>query len=209
MEIDKQNHGPGAARLNNHMAELKKEVRQSYLNKARADKFRIAVPLPPVLRNKDTRLVRSAEYVDKDSINFSIFAINIPTIAVEPVDLKFGGQTPRISSMARTAFDPVDVKFVVDNMYANYWLLYTWLNLLHDEETGHMVKAKGSSQPIDQWTTNIKVTGIDEYNENVIEYTFTNCVPQELGAISYNYQETNEIESSFKFRFHQLKVKIV
>jgi len=98
------------------MAELKKEVRQSYLNKARTDKFRITVPLPPVLRNKDTRLVRSAEYVDKDSINFSIFAINIPTIAVEPVDLKFGGQTPRISSMARTAFDPVDVKFVVDNM---------------------------------------------------------------------------------------------
>ena len=191
------------------MAELKKEVRQSYLNKARADKFRIVVPLPPVLRNKDTRLIRSAEFVDKDSINFSIFAINIPTIAVEPVDLKFGGQTPRISSMARAAFDPVDVKFVVDNMYANYWLLYTWLNLLHDEETGHMLKDKGSSQPIDQWTTDIKVTGIDEYNENVIEYTFTRCVPQELGSISYNYQETNEIESSFKFRFHQLKVKIV
>ena len=191
------------------MAELKKEVRQSFLNKARTDKFRIMIPLPPVLRNKDTRLVRSAEYVDKDSINFSIFAINIPTIAVEPLDLKFGGQTPRVSSMVRTAFDPVDVKFVVDNMYANYWLLYTWLNLLHDEKTGHMIKTNGSSQPIDQWTTNIKVTGIDEYNESVIEYTFTNCVPQELGAISYNYQETNEIESSFKFRFHQLKVKIV
>ena len=191
------------------MAELKKEVRQSYLNKARTDKFRIVVPLPPILRNKDTRIIRSNDFVDKDSINFSIFAINIPSIAVEPVDLKFGGQTPRISSLARAPFDPVDVKFVIDNMYANYWLLYTWLNLIHNEETGHMIKSKGASQPIDQYVTDIKVSGIDEYNNNVIEYTFTRCVPQQLGGINYNYQETNEIESSFQFRFHQMKIKIV
>jgi hypothetical protein len=72
-----------------------------------------------------------------------------------------------------------------------------------------MVKSKGASQPIDQYVTDIKVSGIDEYNNNVIDYTFTRCVPQQLGAINYNYQETNEIESSFQFRFHQLKIKIV
>ena len=112
------------------MAELNREVRQSYLNKARTDKFRVTVPLPAGLRNIDTRIIRSIDFVDKDSINFSIYAINIPPVIVEPIDMKFGGQTPRVSSLARAPYEPVEVKFVIDNMYANYWLLYTWMNLL-------------------------------------------------------------------------------
>tara|TARA_R110001606_G_scaffold381574_1_gene542869 strand:+ start:1181 stop:1756 length:576 start_codon:yes stop_codon:yes gene_type:complete len=191
------------------MGELNKEVRQSYLNKARTDKFRVIIPLPAILRNKDTRNIRSSEFVDKDSINFSIFAIDIPTIAVDSKDIPFAGQTPRLSSLARTPFDPVSVKFVIDNMYANYWLLYTWLNLIHDESSGHMLKSTGGSQPLDQYTTDIIVTGIDEYNNNVIEYKFSHCVPTEIGGINYDYQQVNEIESTFKFRFHQLKIKII
>lgn len=191
------------------MAEIKKEVRQSYLNKARSDKFRVTIPLPPILRDIDTRSVRSTRFIDKDAINFSIFSINIPAISVESVDLKFAGQTPRASSLARTAFDPVDVKFVIDNQYRNYWFLYKWFNLLHDEGKGHMLKQQGSSQPLDQYTTDIVVSGIDEYNKDVINYTFSHCVPVEIGSIPYDYQQPNEIESSFKFRFHQLKIKIV
>lgn len=191
------------------MAEIKKEVRQSYLNKARCDKFRITVPLPEVLRNIDSRSVRSDRFVDKDAINFSIFAINIPDITVESIDLKYAGQTPRASSLARSPFDPVDVKFVIDNEYRNYWFLYKWFNLVHDESKGHMLKSKGAIQPIDAYTTDIVVAGIDEYNNNKILYTFTHCVPVQIGGIPYDYQQTNEIESNFKFKFHQLKVTIV
>lgn len=191
------------------MAQPKQEVRQSFLNKARTDKFRVSVPLPTILRNKDTRIIRSAEFVDKDSINFSIYGINIPTIAVESVDLKFGGQTPRTSSFTRTPFEPVEVKYVVDNWYANYWLLYSWLNLIHDEKTGLVNVDRLSSQSLDDYSSDIRVSGIDEYNNNKIEYVFTSCVPTELGPINYNYQETNEVESTFKFRFHQLQIKIV
>jgi hypothetical protein len=191
------------------MAEPKKEVRQSFLNKARSDKFRVSVPLPIILRNKDTRIIRSADFVDKDSINFSIYAINIPTIAVESVDVKFGGQTPRTSSFTRAPFEPVEVKYVVDNWYSNYWLLYTWLNLIHDEKTGLVNVERLSSQSLDDYSSDIRVSGIDEYNNNKIEYVFTSCVPTELGAINYNYQETNEVESTFKFRFHQLQIKIL
>lgn len=194
------------------MAELNREVRQSYLNKARTDKFRVTVPLPAGLRNIDTRIIRSIDFVDKDSINFSIYAINIPPVIVEPIDMKFGGQTPRVSSLARAPYDPVEVKFVIDNMYANYWLLYTWMNLLNDERTGYMTRRANTqnvTESIEEYTTSIIVAGIDEYNNNVIEYNFIGCVPQEIGGISYNYQETNEIESSFKFRFNQMQVKIV
>ena len=72
-----------------------------------------------------------------------------------------------------------------------------------------MLKSTGGSQPLDQYTTDIIVTGIDEYNNNVIEYKFSHCVPTEIGGISYDYQQVNEIESTFKFRFHQLKIKII
>lgn len=191
------------------MSELKKEVRQSYLNKARADKFRVTIPLPGILRNKDTRITRSAEFVDKDSINFSIYAINIPAITMSSVDVGFAGQTPRTSSFTRQPFEPVEVKYVVDNWYSNYWLLYTWLNLIHDEKTGLVNVNRLSSQSLDDYTSDIRVYGIDEYNNNKIEYIFTNCVPTELGGVNFNYQEANEVESTFKFSFHQLQIKIV
>ena len=187
----------------------KKEVRQSYLNKARVDKFRVVVPMPQILRNRDTRNIRSNEFVDKDSINFSIYAINVPAISVDSIDTKFAGQTPRISSFSRTPFEPVEVKYVVDNWYSNYWLLYSWLNLVHDEETGLVNTTNLGSQQLEDYTTNITVVGIDEYNVNKIQYDFTRCVPTELGSINYSYQETNEVESTFKFRFHQLKIKII
>mgnify|MGYP003673675255 CR=1 FL=1 len=191
------------------MAESNKEVRQSYLNKARADKFRVAIPLPAVLRNIDTRLVRSPEFVDKDALTFSVFAIDVPALAVESVDLKYAGQTPRASSLSRTPFEPVTIKYVIDNQYRNYWLLYKWFDMLHDESKGHMDINKGANQILEIYLTDVTVTGLDEYNKSVIEYSFTHCVPVEIGALSYDYQETNEIESSFKFRFHQLKIKIV
>jgi len=188
---------------------MAKEIKQSVLNKARGDKFRVVIPLPEVLRNKDTRLTRSNDFVNKDALDFSIYAISIPDVTVEREDVKFGGQTPRISSFARNAFDPVEIKYVLDNEFNNYWLLYSWLNLIHHESTGHVRTDLGGRINEDQYNTNIKVTGLDEYNKPKIEWTFVSAVPTSIGQFEFNYQEAHEIESTFQFQFHQLLVKIL
>ena len=43
---------------------MAKEIKQSVLNKARGDKFRVVIPLPEILKNKDTRIVRSNDLVN-------------------------------------------------------------------------------------------------------------------------------------------------
>ena len=191
------------------MAHSDKEIRQSFLNKSRVDKFRVNIPLPSVLRDRDTRSIRSEKYVNKDGLNFSIYAINIPGVSVQSVDVGFAGQTPRTSSFVRTPFEPVEVKYVIDNWYSNYWLLYSWLNMVHDQRTGLVNTDNSGSQALQDYTTTITVMGLDEYNENKIAFSFTSCVPTELGSIDYNYQEPTEIQSSFKFQFHQMEIKII
>ena len=185
------------------------QVQQSVLNKARGDKFRVVIPLPKILKNKATRLVRSIDLVNKDALDFSIYAISMPDVTVEREDVKFGGQTPRVSSFARKAFDPVKIKYVLDNEFNNYWLLYSWLNLIHEERTGLVPTAKGGRISEAEYNTNIKVFGLDEYNKPKIEWTFVSAVPTSIGDFEFNYQEAHEIESTFEFQFHQLLVKIL
>ena len=58
---------------------------------------------------------------------------------------------------------------------------------VNDERTGYMTRRANTqnvTESIEEYTTSIIVAGIDEYNNNVIEYNFIGCVPQEIGGIS-------------------------
>lgn len=52
----------------------------------------------------------------------------------------------------------------------------------------------------------ISVFGMDEYNQKVVEFRYTNAFITHLGEILYNYRDPTEMESSFQFEFSQLDV---
>lgn len=189
--------------------EVKKEIRQSFLNKARSDKFQLTIPLPAILRNRTSRSIRSVDYVSPDALNFSLIGITVPNIATKTIDVPFGGQTPRVSSMNREPYEPVKTRFVIDNRFSNYWTLYKWLDLVHDSKVGHVVDEKFGGQLVNEYATDIVATGLDEYNKDVIEFKFFHCVPSSLQGFELDFQEPKEIESSFEFYFHQFEVKIL
>ena len=59
------------------------------------------------------------------------------------------------------------------------------------------------------YQTDIDLFGLNEYNKEVIKFTYTNAFPVTLGGVDYSYRDSAEIESSFSFSFSQLYVELL
>jgi hypothetical protein len=198
---------------------------QSTLNKSRKDKFLLVFTLPPILRNYNTNdlSVREQGLVNQNSVQFSVYGSVIPQISVPEVTAGYSGQNYKASSNNRPPYDNISVNFTVDNQFNNYWMLYTWLNLLNDEEQSlydanqivpdqSIVKKSGTLNPKLQpqaYQTDLTVYGKDEFDKNIIKFTYTKAFPVSLGSIDYNYRDPGEMETTFEFAFSQFFASLI
>ena len=198
---------------------------QSTLNKSRKDKFLLVFTLPPILRNYNTNdlSVREQGLVNQNSVQFSVYGSVIPQISVPEVTAGYSGQNYKASSNSRPPYDNISVNFTVDNQFNNYWMLYTWLNLLNDEEQSlydanqivpdqSIVKKSGTLNPKLQpqaYQTDLTVYGKDEFDKNIIKFTYTKAFPVSLGSIDYNYRDPGEMETTFEFAFSEFFASLI
>ena len=185
---------------------------QSILNKSRTDKFLMVFDVPPILKtfSKGLESDRTNSTIIPDTIQFSIFGTIVPEITVPAVENRYSGNTFYISSNSKNSYPPVNVKFTLDNEYSNYWVIYQWLNLLHDEKQGrynanNIVVDKNFSD----YQTDITIYGLDEYDNKRIKFTYKKAFPTSINGIDYNYQESGEIASGFVFVYSQLHVETI
>lgn len=189
------------------------QINQSYLNKARQDKFLLVFDVPPILKGIVKRDERSNKTIIPDSVQFSVFGSMVPEITVKGVETRFAGSTLYQSSFSKDSYPPVNVKFIVDSMYNNYYTIYSWLNLLHDQKTG--VYNQQKLAPIDanfnDYQTNITIYGLDEFKKKRISFTYTKAFPTTLDSITFNQKADagEEIESGFTFLYSQMHVQIL
>jgi len=183
---------------------------QSSLNKSRVDKFRMVFTIPLALRKINKRSERSTNTLKEESMQLSIYGTIVPEIVVPALLVRYTGSTLYTSTHQKSPYPAVTVKFTVDNEYNNYWVIYKWLNLLHDEKTGTFDKTNliGDDVFLD-YQTDISIYGLDEYENNRIKFTYTKAVPTAVGEIKYNYREAAEIESSFTFVYSQLHTELL
>jgi hypothetical protein len=59
-----------------------------------------------------------------------------------------------------------------------------------------------------EYQTNFSVIGLNEYNQNKIEFLYYNGFITNLGGINYSYRDPEIIESTVEFQFSQLDVKL-
>ena len=59
------------------------------------------------------------------------------------------------------------------------------------------------------YATDFSLIGMNEYNKEIIKFTYTKAFPVSLGGISYNYQTQGEIQSSITFTFTQMLVELI
>jgi len=187
---------------------------QSMLNKSRVDKFTLVFDVPPILKqfNRSWVLEQSNTTFIRDTVQFSIFGTAVPEITIPAVDNRYAGNTLYLSSHAKNAYPPVSVKFNIDNEYKNYWVIYQWLNLLHDQYEGrYNARDLSENEPhnFKDYQTNLTIYGKDEFNNERIKFTYTKAFPTTIEAITYNYQAEEEISSGFTFVYSQLHTEVI
>jgi len=182
---------------------------QSILNKSRVDKFLLVFDVPPILKtfSKTINSEEDGRSVKPDAVQFAVFGSMVPEITVPAVENRYAGNTLYISSHSKNSYPPVNVKFTIDNEYNNYWVIYQWLNLLHDQQEG---RYNADNIRIDSnfndYQTDMTIYGLDEYNNKRISFKYTKAFPTSINAIDYNYQESGEIVSGFTFVYSQMHV---
>ena len=199
-------------------------TQQSHLNKSRLDKFVLSFNLPPILK-ESKRATSAAANELQDSLQFSVYGVVVPAVNVPAIVNQFAGQSIKTSSFNRPAYEDVTVDFNIDNRFKNYSVIHKWLNILNDEKSGIYdsgdLMENGRGRIIDrginatqidykkEYTTNMSLHGLDEYNKKIIDFTYTEAFPITLGGINFNYQNAGEIVCSFTFAFSQLHFKRV
>lgn len=183
---------------------------QSILNKSSKDKFTLTISLPEALRKINRKSSRSDSTVDLDKLQFSIFGTVVPKKEIPAEDVRYGGGNAFISSHNKPSFDPISVKFTIDNEFNNYWVIYKWIDFMRNEKTEIF---DGEIFPKDhgfgQYTTDFVITARDEYHNEIIQWTYKYAFPTTLGEIDYNYRESGEIETSFEFVFAKIETKLL
>ena len=185
---------------------------QSILNKSRLDKFLLVFSIPPALREVNVRenTARSSTNVIEDKLQLSVYGAVVPELTVPSIAIPYAGSNLYQSSHAREPYPPVTVNFTADNEFNNYWVIYKWLNLMHDQKTGVYDETDlDTDNEFNNYQTDITLYGLDEYENRRIEFTYTKAFPITLGSLDYNYRTSDEIESSFTFAYSQLHTKLL
>ncbi len=185
---------------------------QSILNKSRLDKFILVFSVPPALREINVRenSSRNSTNVIEDKLQLSVYGAVVPELTVPSIEIPYAGSNLYQSAHAREPYPPVTVNFTADNEFNNYWVIYKWLNLMHDQKTGVYDETDlDPENEFNNYQTDMTLYGLDEYENRRIEFTYTKALPVTLGNLEYNYRTSDEVESSFTFVYSQLHTKLL
>ena len=195
---------------------------QSVFNKQRSDKFRLILTLPKILRSMDTSdfSVIQKDLLNSDSLQFSLYAASVPGVSVPSKDVPFMGQTIRVTSQTRPAYEPITCKFAVDNRFRNYWVLWKWLESMNSPRESTMavglteqnqyggLGTLPSGSNLWDYQTTITLMPLDEYNKKMCEFIFYNAFITNLSKMDFNFQTEDEIQGDFTFTFGQMDMRL-
>jgi len=182
---------------------------QSPFNLSRKDKFTLVLNVPNALKRINSRFANNDDSINLDTLQFAVYGSVVPSIKVPSANVRYAGQTLAQTSYSREPYDPLTINFNIDNRFSNYWVIYTWLNMLNNDKTGLYDSDGLISPPVapdTQYKANISIFALDEYNKRVMEFKYINAFPTNLGGIEYSYRDATELESSFTFEYSQLIV---
>ena len=146
--------------------------------------------------------------IGKDSIDFSLIGVNIPSITTKSENIQYAGGSINVSSHTRSPYDPLTIHFKIDNQFGNYFTIYDWLNFIYDGQAGYFdAKNLSTDHSISSYQTNISIIGLDNYQNPIIQWIFTHAYPSNLSSIDYNYQSSEELEATATFEFAQMIVR--
>jgi hypothetical protein len=186
-------------------------MNQAVLNRARKDKFLFVLDIPNALKRIQDPVLQTS--YNADPIEFTIIGSPVPKISVPSKEVPFGGQVYHISSLSRPSYGPFNVNFFLDNGYQNYWTLWNWLNLLNDNNTSSSQLTEINngyiSNPMSDYTSSFTIYTLDEFNNKLMSFKYTQAFITGLSEFNFSYQEPGEISCTASFAFNQLQVELL
>lgn len=192
---------------------------QTALNRSRNDKFTLVVEIPPKLKKSYDPILKGENKID--SLQFSIIGSPVPEVKIPAIDVSYGGQFYKASSISRPIYSDLNIKFLVDSGYKNYWILWKWLDLFNDFKKGGTSLTEAINipvlkdeipildSPMTEFVSKFWIFGLDEYNNKIISFSYTGAFPTSLGELSFNNQNADEIFCNVSFAFNQLHVNLL
>lgn len=195
------------------------QVEQAVLNKGRKDKFIMIFTVPDVMKNIISRNIRTDRFADLDAVQFSLYNCPVPDIKSNHIEVPYSGHVYHTSSYSRPAYEPLVINFAVDNEFNNYWLFWKWLSVLNDPMDSFYAGPKVSGEPDKHendlphgkynFTTNLHVLGMDEYNNAKIRFDYYDCLITTLSKIGYNLRDPDEIDCTCTMTFNKFNVTLL
>jgi hypothetical protein len=188
---------------------------QSPLNIAAKDKFILVLNLPYALRRENV----TDPTVDIEPLQIKVHGSVVPNVSVPANEVRYAGQSYNVSSHSRMNYSPLNVNFIIDNQFKNYWIIWKWLSLLNTYNES-LYGGGGDKVPpsrrnnaaelgnLIEYQSNFSMLALDEYNTPIAEFVYYNAFPISLGSINYSYRDSENIECSAEFQFSQLELKI-
>ena len=184
---------------------------QAVLNKSRNDKFMLVFDVPNLIKPLTRKFTRNNDTFQLDTMQFSVYGAVVPRIQVPAVAVNYSGNTLHVSSQTHPGYAPVNINFTIDNQFNNYWVIYTWLNALRNYNDGTYAtsvqdgtRASGSML-LKDYATDMTVFGLDEYNNEIVKWTYKRAFPTSLGEINFNNRSSGEIDTTLQFAFAEIE----
>lgn len=187
---------------------------QSTLNRAYRDRFVLTFQLPLAIKKI---LQKRSFCLDSNSIEMGLVGANIPSITIPALEVPYGQQVGFVSSLHRPAYSSLSCRFVVNNQYHNYYVVWQWLAFMNDplrsifdaENVGPTSQTqeqypRGSSQ---EYQTTLDLIVLDEMQKPILSYQFLYAFPTNLGAIEFDYRNEEAVETNVDFQFAQINLK--
>jgi hypothetical protein len=193
-------------------------MNQAILNKSRNDKFLLVLDIPIELKKRFDAVL--GKKYNADTIQFTTFGSPVPAVSVPSIDVPYDGQVYKASSLSRPSYQPLNIRFFVDNGYQNYWLIWQWLNMFNNaKESTSLIGVeevpRGNRIDVNlgismkDLVSIFSIYALDEYNNKIVSFTYNHAFPVSLGEINYSHQDPSEITSVVGFAFNQLEVKLL
>jgi hypothetical protein len=167
---------------------------------------------------KQTYDVELKRKYNADQIQFTTYGSPIPSVSVPSIDVPFDNQVYKASSLSRPAYQPLNVKFFIDNGYKNYWVIWKWLNLFNDAKTSksevHMEYMNNNKNaklenPMQELVSTFSIFALDEYNNKIVQFKYNHVFPVSLSEINFSHQDPSEISCTASFAFNQMNVELL
>lgn len=184
---------------------------QSNLNVSRKDKFLLITDIPDILKPFLKTDAEGCNNISLDRLQMNIWGHVVPEINKPKNDVKWGGQTMKVASFSTQTYPSVTVNYTIDNRFDNYFILYTWMNLINDQKNsrfdGMNLGRQNQNGLLKDYSSTFTVYALDEYDKPVMEFHYNNAFPTSLGSINASQRDEKENESTFTFDFSTIEIK--